>query len=117
MITSPWDHALREVTGVRGVVGAVIISADDGLVVAERSVEDLATSDVAALVAAVIGRATRCATAVATAVPASIHIVTEQGAVLAVAGPEPLWMVAVTRHDAELGRVRLLLRDFAGTLH
>ena len=30
------------------------------------------------------------------------------------AGTAPLWLVAVAGHDAELGRLRLLLRDFAG---
>jgi hypothetical protein len=45
-----------------------------------------------------------------------VHLVGDQGAVIAVAGPAPVWLVAVTRHDAELGRVRLVLRDFAGAL-
>jgi hypothetical protein len=45
-----------------------------------------------------------------------MQFVAERGAIFAVAGPAPLWLVAVARPDAELGRLRLLLRDFAGAL-
>ena len=44
-----WQQILREVTGIPGVRGALIVSADDGLVVAESAMESVATSDVAAL--------------------------------------------------------------------
>ncbi len=111
-----WQDALREVTGVTGVIGALIISADDGLVVAETAMEGLATADVAALAAALVTRAVRCNAAMQVAIPSSLHLVATAGALLAVAGPSPLWMVAVAGPDAELGRLRLLLRDFAGVL-
>ncbi|HEY3935033.1 MAG TPA: roadblock/LC7 domain-containing protein [Gemmatimonadales bacterium] len=107
---------MREVTGVPGVVGALIISSDDGLVVAESAMEDLVTANVAALSAALIARATRAAAAVNPSVPTTMQFVAERGAIFAVAGPAPLWLVAVARPDAELGRLRLLLRDFAGAL-
>ena len=106
----------RELTGVAGVRGALIVSADDGLVVAETSTEELATADVAALAAALVTRAGRLSSALHVAVPSSLHLLSERGALLAMAGPAPLWLVAVARHDAELGRLRLLLRDFAGAL-
>jgi predicted regulator of Ras-like GTPase activity (Roadblock/LC7/MglB family) len=111
-----WSDALRQLTGIAGVLGALIISADDGLVVAETAIDELATADVAALAAALVSRATRCTAAMRAGAPSSVHLLAEQGAVLAVAGPAPLWLVAVARHDAELGRLRLLLRDFAGAL-
>jgi predicted regulator of Ras-like GTPase activity (Roadblock/LC7/MglB family) len=111
-----WQTALREVTGIAGVLGAVIISAEDGLVVAETAMEDLATSDVAALSAALVMRASRCAGVMQAAVPQSLYLVGDRGALFAVAGPDALWLVAVARNDAELGRLRLLMRDFAGVL-
>jgi predicted regulator of Ras-like GTPase activity (Roadblock/LC7/MglB family) len=117
MSTLAWEASLREVIRVPGVLGALIISADDGLVVAESAMDEIATEDVAALAAALILRSTRCNAAMHHAAPASLHLVADDGALLAVAGPAPLWMVAVTRHDAEFGRVRLLLRDFAVALH
>jgi predicted regulator of Ras-like GTPase activity (Roadblock/LC7/MglB family) len=112
-----WQNVLREVTGVAGVRGALIISAEDGLVIAETAMEDLATADVAALSAALVSRAARCAAAMRASAPQSVHLVGERGVVLAVAGPDPIWLVAVARDDGELGRLRLLLRDLAGTLH
>lgn len=111
-----WQAALREVTGVSGVLGALIVSAEDGLVVAEAAMEELATADVAALSAALVMRAGRCAAASEAAPPESVYLVADRGALLAVAGPTPLWLVAVARHDAELGRLRVLMRDFAGAL-
>lgn len=116
MSVEHWQAALHEVTGVAGVRGALIISAEDGLVIAETAMDDLATADVAALSAALVSRAARCMAAMHTAVPQSVYLVGEFGAVLAVAGPAPLWLVAVARKDAELGRLRLLMRDFAGVL-
>ncbi len=117
MSIAGWQDALREVTGVAGVRGALIISAEDGLVIAETAMDDLATADVAALSAALVSRARRCTAALHATPPESVHLVGERGAVLAVAGPAPLWLVAVARDDAELGRLRLVLRDAAGALH
>jgi predicted regulator of Ras-like GTPase activity (Roadblock/LC7/MglB family) len=116
MTPDAWGDALRELTGVSGVRGAMIISADDGLVVAETAMPELATADVAALCAALVSRAGRCTVAMRAAAPTSLHLVGEHGALLAVAGTAPLWLVAVARRDAELGRLRLLLRDFAAAL-
>ena len=111
-----WQIALREVTGVAGVYGALIVSADDGLVIAETAMEELETADVAALSAALVTRAARCVGAMQAAAPQTVYLVGQRGALIAVAGPGPLWLVAVARKDAELGRLRLLMRDFAGVL-
>ncbi|MGH7593820.1 MAG: roadblock/LC7 domain-containing protein, partial [Gemmatimonadales bacterium] len=81
-----WHDALRELTGVAGVLGALIISTDDGLVVAETAMDGLATGDVAALAAALVSRAVRCTDAMAAEAPSSLHLVAEHGALLAVAG-------------------------------
>ena len=99
-----------------GVRGAVIVSADDGLVVAESAMTDVETTTVAALAAAVLTRATRCAGALGGASPSIVHLAADQGSLIAVAGEEPLWMVAVAGSGAEIGRLRLLLSDFAPTL-
>ena len=116
MSIDQWHAALREVTGVSGVLGALIVSADDGLVIAETAMEDLKTSDVAALSAALVTRAERCTSAMQAGAPRTVYLVGDHGALLAVSGPAPLWLVAVARKDAELGRLRLLMRDFAGVL-
>jgi hypothetical protein len=38
------------------------------------------------------------------------------GIVVAAAGSEPLWLIAVASPDTELGRLRLLVGDLAGQL-
>lgn len=117
MTPDAWSDVLRQLTGITGVLGALIITADDGLVVAETAIDELATADIAALSAALISRAARCTSVMQAGTPLSLHLMADDGALLAVAGPPPLWLVAVARRDAELGRLRLLLRDFAGALH
>lgn len=111
-----WEGMLREITGIMGVRGALIVSADDGLVVAESAMEGLETTDVAAFAAAVISRAERTAKAMRCAPPTRLHLSAEEGTLFAVAGAEPLWLVAVTDTSVELGRLRLLLGDLAGVL-
>ncbi len=116
MSIDAWQTVLREVTGVSGVLGALIVSADDGLVVAESAMESLATPDVAALSAALVTRAGRCTDAIKASPPVALFLSGDDGALLAVAGPAPLWLVAIARRDAEIGRLRVLMRDFAGAL-
>lgn len=111
-----WEGTLREVTGIMGVRGALIVSADDGLVVAESAMEGLATTDVAAFAAALISRAQRTASAMHTSAPTRVHVTAESGTLFAVAGTDPLWLVAVTDPTVELGRLRLLLGDLAAVL-
>jgi len=113
---SQWQEMLREVTRIAGVRGALVMSADDGLVVAETAMTDLDTADVAALAASLVSRAARVSGAMGVAAPRLLHLEAAEGALLAAAGPAPLWLVAITGPDAEFGRLRLLLGDLAGVL-
>ena len=111
-----WEVMLREVTGIVGVRGALIVSADDGLVVADSAMDGLETTDVAAFAASLIARAQRTTAAMRTAAPSRLQVAAEGGTLFAVAGAEPLWLVAVADTTAELGRLRLLLGDLAVVL-
>ena len=111
-----WQDILREITGIAGVRGALIVSVDDGLVVAESAMENVATEDVAALAAALVVRARQTTNAAQGAPPHSVHLTATGGVLLAMAGPEPLWLVALADARAELGRLRVLLGDFAVAL-
>lgn len=106
-----WDDVLREVTALAGVRGAIVVSADDGLVVAETAMEGVSPEDVAALAGALAMRATRSVEAFGDASPTSVQLVATHGALIAVAGPPPLWLVALAGDGVELGRLRLLLGD------
>ncbi|MES2125541.1 MAG: roadblock/LC7 domain-containing protein [Gemmatimonadota bacterium] len=111
-----WETMLREITGISGVRCALIVSADDGLVVAEAAMEGFETTDVAAFTASIISRMQRTAGAMHIAPPNRMHLTAEAGTLLAVAGSDPLWLVAVADPTAEQGRLRLLLGDLAGVL-
>jgi predicted regulator of Ras-like GTPase activity (Roadblock/LC7/MglB family) len=111
-----WQQILREITGIPGVGGALIVSADDGLVIAESAMETVATSDVAALAAALVARARQTAEAAQGALPRSVHLTASGGVLVAMAGPDPLWLVALADSHAELGRLRVMLGDFAVSL-
>lgn len=111
-----WQRTLDEVTAVSGVRGALLVSVDDGLVVAEAAMDSLETADVAALAAAVVQRVMRVARVAAHAPPRSVRLTAEHGTMMAFAADGPLWLVAIADPSAELGRLRLLLGDLASTI-
>jgi predicted regulator of Ras-like GTPase activity (Roadblock/LC7/MglB family) len=111
-----WQAMLDEVTAVHGVRGAMVISADDGLVVYHAAMEGLETADVAALASALVRRCESLVTALGEPSVRLCTLAAERGSVLAARGEGGLWMVAVTEPDAELGRLRLLLGDHATEL-
>lgn len=111
-----WEELLREVISVPGVRGAALVAADDGLVVAEAAMDQLDGADVAALVAALVGRATRLTRSIAVDGPRLIHLAGDGGTLLGVEAGAPLWLVAVAEPGAEIGRLRVLLGDLAGAV-
>ena len=111
-----WERLLCEVIAIPGVRGAALVASDDGLVVAEAAMDQLDGADVAALVAALVARATRVALSIPTAAPRLIHLAGDSGTLLAVDAGTPLWLVAVAEPGAEVGRLRVLLGDLAGAV-
>lgn len=116
MNPAKWQQMLADVTAVSGVRGAIVVSGDDGLVVHEAAVEGLDTADVAALASAVVRRGEAIAAAMGESRVRLCTLAAERGAVLAAQGAMGLWLIAVTEPEAELGRLRLLLGDFAPEL-
>src|SRR5437773_519975 len=78
--------ALDLITRVRGVRGAMLVSADDGIVVAEQLMEGIKGSAVAALAASLAGRLRRAMEAAGTGASVFWHLQGEQGALLVVPG-------------------------------
>lgn len=111
-----WEQMLRDVTAVQGVRGALVISADDGLVVHQAAVEGLDTSDVAALASALVRRSESLTHALSGDGIRLCTLAAERGTLIAARGEAGLWMVAVAEPDAELGRLRLLMGDLAPEL-
>jgi predicted regulator of Ras-like GTPase activity (Roadblock/LC7/MglB family) len=108
--------ALDLITRVRGVRGAMLVSAEDGLVVAEQLMEGIKGSAVAALAASLAGRLRRAMEAAGTGTSVFWHLQGEQGALLVVpggggnaAGEGGILVVAVAEPDVNIGLVRLEL--------
>ena len=104
--------ALDLITRVCGVRGAMLVSAEDGLVVAEQLMEGIKGSAVAALAASLAGRLRRAMEASGTGRSVFWHLQAEQGALLVVPSGEEsgnLLVVAVAEPDVNIGLVRLEL--------
>ena len=107
------------ITRVRGVRGAMLVSAEDGIVVAEQLMEGIKGSAVAALAASLAGRLRRAMEAAGTGTSVFWHLQAEHGALLVVpggAGAGGIMVVAVTEPDVNIGLVRLELLRAAGTV-
>jgi len=105
------SKALDLVTRVRGVRGAMLVSAEDGLVVAEQLMEGIKGGAVAALAASLAGRLRRAMEAAGTGTSVFWHLQAEQGALLVVPGDASagILVVAVAEPDVNIGLVRLEL--------
>ena len=77
------EHALRRISAVRGVRGAMLVSAPDGLVVSESSMEDVDGRAIAALAASLAGRLRRAAGGAGLGRPTVIQLRGETGTLLA----------------------------------
>lgn len=111
-----WQQILADVIAVSGVRGAIVVAAEDGLVVHEAAVEGLDTADVAALAAVVVRRGEAIAAATDDSGVRLCTLTAQHGTVIAAQGEMGLWLVAITEPGAELGRLRLLLGDLAPEL-
>jgi predicted regulator of Ras-like GTPase activity (Roadblock/LC7/MglB family) len=109
-------EALERVTQVPGVRGSLLISADDGLVVAERLMEGIDGRAIAALAASLVQRLGRATGGAGLQTPRFLQLRGNAGSVLAAPGRDDLLLVAVVTPDANLGRARLEMLDAVGRL-
>jgi predicted regulator of Ras-like GTPase activity (Roadblock/LC7/MglB family) len=106
--------ALDLITRVRGVRGAMLVSAEDGLVIAEQLMEGIKGGAVAALAASLAGRLRRAMEAAGQGTSVFWHLQGEQGALLVVPSGNAgdggnILVVAVAEPDVNIGLVRLEL--------
>jgi predicted regulator of Ras-like GTPase activity (Roadblock/LC7/MglB family) len=112
-VSGPWSGILDGITRVPGVRGAMVVSSEDGLVVAESSMGDVDSAAVAALAGSLSQRLGRALTAVGHESPRVIHLDAERGALLAAPAPGGLLLAAVADAGVNVGLLRLALRDAA----
>ena len=103
------NHTLDLVTRVRGVRGAMLVSAEDGLIVAEQLMEGIKGSAVAALAASLAGRLRRAMEAAGIGTSVFWHLQADQGTLLVVPAASGMLVVAVAEADVNIGLVRLEL--------
>ena len=110
-MSAAWTALLDGITRVSGVRGALLVSADDGLVVAEASMSDVDGAATAALVGSLARKLGRITGAIGSAPPRLVMLEAEKGGLAAAPAAEGLLLVAVTDDDANIGLLRLALRD------
>jgi predicted regulator of Ras-like GTPase activity (Roadblock/LC7/MglB family) len=118
MTADAFRRTLELITRVRGVRGAMLVSGDDGLVVAEQLMEGIKGTAVAALTASLAGRLRRAMDAAGVGHSVFWHLQAEQGALLVVpgGGEGGVLVVAVAEPDVNIGLVRLELLRAAEAL-
>jgi predicted regulator of Ras-like GTPase activity (Roadblock/LC7/MglB family) len=104
-----YGKALDLITRVRSVRGAMLVSAEDGIVVAEQLMEGIKGPAVSALAASLAARLRRAMEAAGVGASLFWHLQAEQGALLVVPTPGGTLVVAVAEPDVNVGLVRLEL--------
>lgn len=115
-MTAREQVVLDDVSRVQGVRSALLVSADDGLVIAESSLEGQHTEAAAAFAARLAQRLAALTKTLQTPPMSLLLLQATAGQLFVVAGGEGLLLVAVTGNDVNIGEVRLALLDAAGRL-
>jgi predicted regulator of Ras-like GTPase activity (Roadblock/LC7/MglB family) len=116
MTAVAFERALDLITRVRGVRGAMLVSAADGLVVAEHLMEGIKGPAVAALAGSLANRLDRAMEAAGIGRSVFWHLQGTDGALLVVPAASGILVVAVTEPDVNVGLVRLELLGAAGVV-
>ena len=99
--------ALDGVTRVRGVRGALVVTGDDGMIVADALMEGVRGSAIAALAASLALRFGNAATTTGVGAPHFYHLQAAEGTLLVVPGPTGVLVVVVGDPELNVGLVRL----------
>jgi len=105
--------ALDRITRVRGVRGAMVVSADDGLVVADALMEGIRGNAVAALAGSLGARLGRAAGAAGAGEQRFVHLAAARGALLLLPAAGGLLIVVVADHQVNVGLARLEMQRAA----
>ena len=99
--------ALDGVTRVRGVRGALVVTGDDGMIVADALMEGVRGSAIAALAASLALRFGNAARTTGVGAPHFYHLQAAEGTLLVVPGPTGVLVVVVGDPELNVGLVRL----------
>jgi predicted regulator of Ras-like GTPase activity (Roadblock/LC7/MglB family) len=107
---------LDRLSTVRGIRGSVLVSAGDGLIVAESLMTGVDGRAVAALAASLVSRLRRATECAGRREPVFLQLHAAGGTVLAAPCGSELVLVAIAGPDANVGMARLEMLDVAGRL-
>ncbi len=106
-MTARYQGVLDTITRVRGVLGAMLVAREDGIVVADTLMEGVRGNAVAALAASLYQRLGDASVVAGTGEPQFVHLQGDDGILLALAAGTQVLIVAVTELNANVGLVRL----------
>ena len=107
---------LDRLSTVRGIRGSVLVSAGDGLIVAESLMTGVDGRAVAALAANLVSRLRRATECAGRREPVFLQLHAAGGTVLAAPCGAELVLIAIAGSDANVGLARLEMLDVAGRL-
>jgi len=107
---------LDSLTRLRGIRGAMVVSTEDGLVVAESLMAGMKGAPLAALSATLTGRVTELTGTSGHGAPRFLHLQGSAGALLVAPATNDLLLVAVAGRDVPLGLLRLEMLRLAERL-
>jgi predicted regulator of Ras-like GTPase activity (Roadblock/LC7/MglB family) len=105
------DAALDRVTRVRGVRGAMLVSGDDGLIIAEALMEGVRGNAVAALAASLATRFGRAMDTAGSGKQRFVHLAAERGTLLIMPAPDGLLLVTLADRHVNVGLARLEMQQ------
>jgi predicted regulator of Ras-like GTPase activity (Roadblock/LC7/MglB family) len=109
------DLALGDITRIPGVHGALVVSREDGLVVADALMEGVDGAAVAALAASLAGRMRGVTAVLGQPEPVLLMLGGTEGILLLAPGQSGLLLVAVAGAEVNLAELRLSVLAAAGT--
>ena len=106
-MTRDYAPMLEALTRLRGVRGAMVVAAGDGVVVAESLMGGLKSTALAALAASLATRVADLSAGVGVGAPKFLHLQAAEGSLLVAPGHDDLVLVAVAGKDVPLGLTRI----------
>jgi predicted regulator of Ras-like GTPase activity (Roadblock/LC7/MglB family) len=115
-MSAPYTTMLDSLTRLRGIRGAMVVSVEDGLVVAESLMAGMKGPPLAALSATLAGRVAELMGSSGHGLPRFLHLQGTEGALLVAPATGDLLLVAVAGRDVPLGLLRLEMLRMAERL-
>jgi predicted regulator of Ras-like GTPase activity (Roadblock/LC7/MglB family) len=115
-MTGRFAPLLESLTRLRGIRGAMVVDAADGLVVDESVMGGLKATAVAAMAANIASRAAELAGRSDFGLPRFLHLQAQEGSLLVAPAPRDLLLVAIAGRDVPLGLLRLEMLRMAERL-